>query len=124
MFQTILQVALGGAIGAVLRYLTNTAFLRLLGSGFPYGTVVVNVFGSFVMGLLAALLAKKDMTAFSPFLMTGILGGFTTFSAFSLDAISLWERDQPGLAFLYVSISVLASLIALAAGLSLARSLT
>lgn len=124
MFLTLLHVALGGAIGAVLRFATNIGAQRLLAGGFPYATVVVNVLGSFAMGLLSVALAKKNLTALSPFLMTGILGGFTTFSAFSLDAVTLWEQDQQGLAFLYVSVSVLVSLGALAAGMALARSLT
>lgn len=123
MFLTLSQVALGGALGASLRYLTNVGAMRMFGPGFPVGTVVVNVLGSFFMGVLVVLLAKKGGTHLAPFLMTGILGGFTTFSAFSLDAVTLWERGQQGLAFGYVAGSVILSLGAIAAGLYMARNL-
>ncbi|KAJ54799.1 protein CrcB [Actibacterium mucosum KCTC 23349] len=120
MWMTLAQVALGGAVGASARYLTGLAALRLLGPGFPWGTFVVNVVGSFVMGILAVVLVQSG-GRFSPLLMTGVLGGFTTFSAFSLDAVTLFERGQVGLALLYVGGSVLVSIVALAAGLFLAR---
>jgi CrcB protein len=123
MFLTLSQVALGGAIGASLRYLTNVGALRLFGQGFPMGTLIVNVLGSFVMGVLVVVLAKKGGTHLAPLLMTGILGGFTTFSAFSLDALTLWERGQHSLAFGYVAASVILSLAAIAAGLFVARNL-
>ena len=123
MFLTLSQVALGGAIGASLRFLTNVGALRLFGPGFPMGTLIVNVLGSFVMGVLVVVLAKKGGTHLAPLLMTGILGGFTTFSAFSLDALTLWERGQHGLAFGYVAASVILSLAAIAAGLYVARNL-
>ena len=122
MFQTLIQVALGGAIGASLRYLTNVGTLRWIGPGFPYATVIVNVLGSFVMGVLVVVLARKGGTQYAPFLMTGILGGFTTFSAFSLDTLTLWERGQHGLALAYVGASVILSLAAIGAGLFAARA--
>jgi len=122
MITTLFQVALGGAIGAALRYLTNVSALRLFGTGFPVATLVVNVVGSFAMGVLVTVLARKGGNHLAPFLMTGILGGFTTFSAFSLDALTLWERGQAASAFTYVAASVLLSLAAIAAGLALARS--
>jgi CrcB protein len=122
MITTLSQVALGGAIGAALRYLTNVGALRLFGTGFPVATLVVNVAGSFLMGVLVVVLARKGGTDLAPFLMTGILGGFTTFSAFSLDALTLWERGATLTAFTYVAASVLLSLAAIAAGLALARS--
>lgn len=124
MFLTLSQVALGGAIGASLRYLTNVGAMRLFGPGFPVGTLVVNVAGSFLMGVLVVVLARKGGTHLAPFLMTGILGGFTTFSAFSLDALTLWDRGQQALAFGYVAASVILSLAAIAAGLFAARGLT
>ncbi len=124
MFLTLSQVALGGAIGASLRYLTNVGVMRLIGTGFPYGTLIVNIVGSFLMGVIVVVLAKKGGNHLAPFLMTGILGGFTTFSAFSLDALTLWERGQQGPAFGYVCGSVILSLAAIAAGLFVARSLT
>ena len=116
MIATLLQVALGGAIGASARYLTNVAVMRGIGPGFPYGTLIVNIAGSFLMGLLVVFLAHKGGTRFAPFLMTGILGGFTTFSAFSLDAFTIWERGQVALAGAYVAGSVVLSIIALILG--------
>jgi len=124
MFLTLSQVALGGAVGACLRYLTSVGAVRMFGPGFPVGTVVVNVVGSFAMGVLVVVLARKGGGHLAPFLMTGILGGFTTFSAFSLDAWALWERGAQGLAFVYVAGSVVLSLCAVALGLYVARSLT
>jgi len=121
MFTTLTQVALGGAIGASLRYLSNVGAMRLFGPGFPYATLFVNILGSFAMGLLVVTLAKKGGTALAPFLMTGILGGFTTFSTFSLDTFTLWERGQPLTALAYIAASILLSLAALAAGIYLAR---
>lgn len=121
MISTLLQVALGGAIGASGRYLTTVAVTRAVGHGFPLGTLVVNVIGSFAMGILVVVLAQISGTRFAPFLMTGILGGFTTFSAFSLDAVALYERGQAGLAAGYVLASVILSLAALGLGLLWAR---
>lgn len=122
MFQSILQVALGGAVGAVLRYLTNVGAKQAFGPGYPFGTLIVNIVGSFLMGFLVVYLARKGGNQFAPFLMTGILGGFTTFSAFSLDTLTIWERGEPVSAFVYVAVSVLGSLAAIAAGLAVARS--
>lgn len=121
----ILFVALGGALGSVARYGVNVAAARAFGLGFPWGTLAVNVVGGLVMGLLAAVLALKGEA--SPetklFLMTGVLGGFTTFSAFSLDAVALYERGEVGLAAAYVAASVALSIGALVAGLALGRAL-
>lgn len=121
MLTTVLQVAAGGAIGAVARYLTSVGAIRFLGTGFPWGTLAVNVIGSFVMGLLVVYLAHKDVTRFAPFLLSGILGGFTTFSAFSLDALAMYERGETMLAGFYVGASVILSLSALAVAMVLAR---
>jgi CrcB protein len=122
MFTTLLQVALGGAIGASARYLTSVGTMRLMGPGFPWGTLVVNVVGSFLMGVLVVVLAHKDGgTRMAPFLMTGMLGGFTTFSAFSLDAMAIYERGQVGLAGFYVGASVLLSLGAIVLAMFLTR---
>lgn len=123
MFQSILQVALGGAIGSMLRYLTNVGAKQVLGAGYPYGTLIVNIVGSFVMGFLVVLLARKGGNHLAPFLMTGVLGGFTTFSAFSLDTLTIWERGEPVGALAYVAASVLLSLAAIVMGLALARSI-
>jgi len=124
MVTTLIQVALGGALGASGRYLTGVAAIRLMGPGFPWGTLAVNVLGSFVMGVVVVVLGHLSANRYAPFLMTGVLGGFTTFSAFSLDALTIWERGQHGLAAVYVAASVILSLGAIVAGLALARSLT
>jgi CrcB protein len=121
MIWTILQVAIGGALGAVARYLTGVAALRMAGPDFPWGTFTVNVLGSFLMGALAVSLMEQG-SRFSPLLLTGLLGGFTTFSAFSLEAMSLWERGEPAVAALYVGASVIVSLMAVVAGLAMART--
>jgi CrcB protein len=122
MIQTLFQVAIGGALGSAARYLVNATAMRLLGPGFPWATVAVNVAGSFLMGVLVVALAHRDATRLAPFLMTGVLGGFTTFSAFSLDALTLWERGQPGPAAAYVLGSVAVSLAAIVAGMAAARA--
>jgi fluoride exporter len=119
---TILEVALGGAIGSVLRYLTNLSAFRFFGPSFPIGTFAVNVIGSLVMGFLFVGLADKTRTA--PFLMTGVLGGFTTFSAFSLDALKLFESDRISSAALYIFGSVTVSLLAVFIGATIARTIS
>ena len=121
MIQTFLTVALGGALGASSRYLVNVAMPRMFGHGFPIATMVVNILGSFLMGVLVVVLAQKSGNRFAPFLMTGVLGGFTTFSAFSLDAAKLYEGGQLGAAAAYVIGTVVLGLAALFAGMALAR---
>ena len=121
MILTVLQVALGGALGASGRYLTGLAMTRLLGRGFPWGTLTVNILGSFAMGAIVVILANTS-NRFAPFLMTGVLGGFTTFSAFSLDFATLYERGDVAQAGFYVAASVAVSLAALFAGLLVTRS--
>ncbi len=118
---TLFQVALGGAVGASARYGVNVIALRVF-PGLPIGTLFVNIAGSFVMGLLAAILVDRGGQGYAPFLLTGVLGGFTTFSAFSLDALTLWERGQAGLAAGYIIFSVAFSLIAVFCGLLLGRA--
>ena len=121
---TLFAVAAGGALGASARYLTGAAALRLIGPGFPWGTLTVNILGSFLMGLLIALFAFKLNVSgeVKSFLTTGVLGGFTTFSAFSLDAALMWERGEAGTAAIYVVASVVLAIGALFAGLWLVRS--
>jgi len=111
-----MQVALGGAIGSVARFAVVAAALRAFGPGFPVGTLVVNVVGSFLMGVVVVWLAERDLMRHAPLLMAGALGGFTTFSAFSLDAFRLWDQGAAALAAVYVFGSVGLSLLALAAG--------
>ena len=124
MIAPVLQVALGGAIGAVLRYLAGIGIVRLVGhTAFPLGVLTVNVVGSFAMGLFIGLAAHRGLTHLSPLVATGILGGFTTFSAFSLEAVTLYERGALGLAAVYVLGNVVLSILALFAGLALSRSL-
>ncbi len=123
MISTMLQVALGGAIGAALRFLTGVGVMRLTGPGFPYAILTVNIVGSFLMGLFVVYAAHRSATHLSPFVMTGILGGFTTFSAFSLEAYTLFERGEVAQAAIYVGASVIFSIGALAAGILLARGL-
>lgn len=122
MLSTLSLVALGGAIGASLRWLSGVAMLRALGpSDFPLAIITVNVVGSFLMGVFVAAAAQRGLTHLSPFVMTGILGGFTTFSAFSLETIALIERGNVGQAGLYILMSVGLSVGALALGLIMAR---
>lgn len=123
MIWTLSQIALGGAIGACLRHLAVLGALRALGPGFPYGTLAVNVLGCFCMGLFFVILSTRG-NILSPFLLTGVLGGFTTFSAFSLDALRLWEAGNLAQAALYIAASLLLSLAALVLGAAIARSLT
>ncbi|MDP4032855.1 MAG: fluoride efflux transporter CrcB [Pseudorhodobacter sp.] len=123
MIMSLFQVALGGAFGASLRYLTNVATMRAFGPGFPLATIIVNVAGSFLMGVLVVVLAHKGGMRFAPFLMTGVLGGFTTFSAFSLDAFTIWERGETGLAMAYVLGSVMLSLAAIMIGILVTRGI-
>ena len=120
----ILLVALGGAIGSALRYLVNLAAGALFGVGFPWGTIAVNISGSLAMGLVIGLAASKFQLTneLRLFIATGILGGFTTFSAFSLDFALLYERKDYGLAGLYLAGSVGLSILALFAGLYLVRA--
>lgn len=116
MLITALHVALGGAFGAALRYLSGVAISALWGGAFPLGVLFVNVLGSGVMGALVVYLGQKGLSHLNPVLMTGVLGGFTTFSAFSLEAYTLFERGQIGWAALYVGLSVILSLAALVLG--------
>lgn len=121
----ILQVALGGALGAVLRYLTGIGLIRLFGhTPMPLGVLTVNIAGSFAMGLFITAAAHRGLTHLSPLVATGILGGFTTFSAFSLEAVTLYERGALGLAALYVLANVTLSIAALFVGMALARSIS
>mgnify|MGYP001595600969 CR=1 FL=1 len=122
MMTPVISVALGGAFGAVTRYLTGQAVVRFVGAGFPFGTLAVNIIGSLVMGMAFVVLGQS--ARMSPLLMTGFLGGFTTFSAFSLDAYTLYERGETSLAIVYITASVVLSIAALVAGIAIARGLS
>jgi CrcB protein len=119
-----LIVFLGGGLGAALRHGMNLAAASLLGTRFPYGTLFINISGSFVMGLVVAWLALKSAGGAQDwrlFITTGILGGYTTFSAFSLETALLYERGELGLAALYVAASVVLAIAGLFAGLFVIR---
>lgn len=120
------MVAIGGALGASLRYLAVSWASRTFGTGFPSGTLIVNVIGSLLIGLLAVALlerAPEHWGRYAPLAITGLLGGFTTFSAFSLDALGLLEEERYTAAAAYVGGSVMLSLLAALAGVTLARAL-
>lgn len=121
----LLLVGAGGAIGSMARYLLGVWTLQRWGPGFPWGTLGVNVTGSFLIGLLAELIMHKfgASAEMRLFLITGVLGGYTTFSAFSLDAIMLFERGDVALALGYVAASVVLSILAVFAGLALMRAM-
>jgi fluoride exporter len=118
-----LIVFIGGGMGAALRHGINLGVTRFMGSGFPYATFSINITGSFIMGLIAAYFAFKGDASqhWRLFLTTGILGGYTTFSTFSLDAALLYERGELGLAAIYVIGSVVLAIAGLFAGLALIR---
>jgi fluoride exporter len=120
-----LIVFLGGGIGAALRHAFNLAFARLLGTAFPYATLFENVSGAIAMGMLVAFFAFKSGIPqhWQLFLTTGILGGYTTFSTFSLDVALLYERGELALAALYVAMSVALSIGGLFTGLVVVRNL-
>jgi fluoride exporter len=126
-FVASLHVALGGAIGSVLRYQLGRGMTHLLGpqavSAFPWATLTVNIVGSFAMGLLAGYLARYGEAGEPARLLLGVglLGGFTTFSAFSLEMMLLIERGQAAQGFVYAAVSVLAGLSALYIGLIVMR---
>ncbi|MFI0845799.1 fluoride efflux transporter CrcB [Mesorhizobium sp. IMUNJ 23232] len=121
--QNLLLVAVGGGIGAALRHLVNVAAMRL-GSSFPWGTLAINIAGCFIMGVFIDVLARRFNASneLRLFVATGILGGFTTFSAFSLDFAVLWERGAMLPALAYAGASLIGTLIAVFLGLWLARS--
>ena len=123
MLITTLQVALGGAIGAALRFLTGVGILRLIGPGFPIAVMAVNVLGSFLIGLFVVFATQRGVTQLNPFVMAGLLGGFTTFSAFSLEAVSLFELGAMWQALAYVVMSVVLSIGGLMLGLMVARGI-
>ena len=122
----VLAIAAGGATGAVLRHGLNNVIMTLVHPGFPLGIVVINILGSFLMGALTGVFAHvtEPSQAAKAFLTVGVLGGFTTFSAFSLDAVMLWERGEVAQSIVYVLSSVLFSIGALVLGLWMVRVLS
>jgi CrcB protein len=122
MISTLSMVALGGALGASLRWLWGVGIMRLTGPvPFPVAILGANVLGSALMGVFVVVAAQRGLTHLSPFVMTGLLGGFTTFSAFSLETMTLIERGQTASALAYVALSVGLSVGGLAVGMAAAR---
>ncbi len=121
----VLMVAMGGAIGSSARYLVGVLATRLFGINFPWGTLIVNIAGSFMMGVLVSLLALRFSVGneVRGFLAIGVLGGFTTFSSFALDFVYLFEKKQYIWAMGYMSVTVICSILALFLGLAVTRSL-
>jgi len=120
-----MAIAVGGAIGAVARHYASGQVMRLVGMGFPFGTLLVNVVGSFAMGALVEAMALRWSVGpeLRGFLTVGVLGAFTTFSTFSLDFVVLTERGQLGFAVLYAVVSVALSVAGLFAGMHLLRGI-
>ncbi len=122
MLGTLLSIAGGGALGALARHLAGLGLVRLLGqTTFPLGIITVNVLGSFLIGFFVVLAAQRGLTHLSPFFVAGFLGAFTTFSAFSLEAVHLYQRGDAVASMIYVVASVVLSVLGLLAGLALAR---
>lgn len=130
LFGYVVSAALGGAIGAALRYITTHVAANIWGTAFPFGTIIVNIFGSLIMGVSFVLFVERlnvgnDMSEYwRIFLMTGILGGFTTFSAFSLDIWQMMERQAYIGALSYIGFSFILSLSALILAIYITRSVT
>ncbi|NDF12042.1 MAG: fluoride efflux transporter CrcB [Proteobacteria bacterium] len=124
--QFLAAIAAGGAIGSVLRYLLSGRIMAMVSNGFPYGTLIVNILGGFAMGVIAEYLGRHypEQNMLRLFLTTGILGGFTTFSAFSLETMVLLEKGELLLASFYIIASVVISVAALAGGVFIIRSFT
>ena len=125
MINTIAAIAAGGAIGALMRHSVNVAAVKLMGHGFPYGTLTVNIVGSFLMGALIILFASvwQPSETLRVLIITGFLGAFTTFSTFSLDFVTLFERQDYLASGLYVAASVVLSIAALFGGMAITRVL-
>lgn len=119
---TLLQIALGGALGAISRFLFATGVMRVTGDGLPLGILACNVLGSFLMGVAVTAFSHHfEDIRLAPLVMTGFLGGFTTFSAFSLDAVHLIENGRHTAAAFYIGGSVGLSILALALGITAAK---
>ena len=125
MISTIAVIAFGGALGAVARHGVNVGAVQIFGHGFPWGTMIVNVLGSFLMGLAIAKFSTMDHVSqeLKTLYITGFLGAFTTFSTFSLDFVAMWERGEMMQALAYMLVSVVASIMALFIALWIMRGL-
>jgi len=120
----ILSIAAGGAVGAVMRHLTILFSHNILGADFPYGTLAVNIIGSFLMGVAVTFFPITESTSpeLKAFLIVGVLGGFTTFSAFSFNILNLWNDEKMVQAMMYGASSVLFSILAIFIGVMIARN--
>ncbi len=123
MFWSICQVAIGGALGAVSRYLTGIAFTRLGLSEFPYATLFVNVSGSFLIGIAYIFLVdlQGEMGKYTPLIITGFLGGYTTFSAFSLEFWLMYQQGRVVESMFYALSSASLSIVAIFLGIAVAK---
>ncbi|MSO71168.1 MAG: fluoride efflux transporter CrcB [Alphaproteobacteria bacterium] len=119
----LLAIALGGALGSVARYLLGGQIGQWLGAGFPWGTLGVNVLGGLAMGVIAAALGQNSAPELRAFLTVGVMGGFTTFSAFAFDVVALVERGAGVLAAVYIGASVALAVLGLALGMAAVRAL-
>jgi len=123
MINTIAAIAAGGAIGALMRHGVNIAAVKIMGHGFPYGTLTVNILGSFLMGAIIIAFAQifQPTETMRVFIITGLLGAFTTFSTFSLDVATLFERGEYLTTAAYLSASVVLSIATLFAGMAIVK---
>lgn len=123
MLKTILYVAIGGALGSILRYLTTVFVQKHWSGNFPLATFIANVLGCFLIGLFMGILQKHQLadSQLKWLLITGFCGGYTTFSAFGYENFSLFQNQHSVVALLYIALSIIAGLLALGAGLYLSR---
>jgi len=123
MLKTILYIAIGGAIGSVLRFLTTVLVSKFWSNQFPLATFIINVLGCFLVGLFFGILAKNNLTETNLkwFLLTGFCGGFTTFSAFGMENYNLFQNNNSLLAFGYIGLSILLGLFAVWFGLFISK---
>ena len=123
MISTIVAVAIGGALGATARYGVGVGAVHVFGHGYPWGTLIVNIVGSFLMGAMITKFSQMDGVShvMRVMLTTGFLGAFTTFSTFSLDFMTMWQKGDALQAFIYMSASVILSILALGLAMYLMR---